>query len=91
MLTQTQQKLYHQDGFVLLPDVFSADRLQPVIEEVNDLVEGLALDLKAQGKLKNLHRDEGFDGRLSAIEADCPGASVSLHTRDILSAEIAKL
>ena len=91
MLTQAQKKQYHQDGFVLLPDIFSADTLQLVIDEVNDLVEDLALDLEARGKLRNLHRDKGFDSRLTAIEADCPGASVRLHTRGILSPEIARL
>lgn len=91
MLNQNQVEQYRDDGFLILADFFSEAELETVETEIDALVETLAVKLDKRGKLKDLHRDKGFRARLTAIEKDCPGASVKLHTQGILSPEVARL
>ncbi len=44
-----------------------------------------------QGKIKDLHENDGFYQRLTAIDAQFPGTCVLLHKRGVLPPEIASL
>ena len=91
MLTKTQIDQYQSEGYLLLTNFFEEAELNAVESDINGLVEELAAKLERRGKLKNTHQDKSFHTRLTALEEDCPGASVKLHTQGILTAEIARL
>ena len=70
---------------------FSEHELAQVQKDLEQLIDDLARKLKAKGKLTNLHTDKDFFTRLTALEEDCPGTSVKLHTQGILTPGIAQL
>lgn len=90
-LTAEQLTQYHEDGFLILKGFFAPEELQPVIEEVNGLVDALANRLYASGKIRNRHEDAGFETRLARLEEEYAGAAVLIHIGGILGPELAAL
>jgi len=91
MLNPQQVDQYQNQGYLILPGFFLSDELNEVESDIAHLVEGLAQKLVARGKFKNLHADKDFLTRLTALEKECPGISVKLHTQGILTRGIARL
>lgn len=91
MLSDQQVQQYHNDGFLLVQNLFPPEELQAVKDEVAQLVDQLARELQAEGRLKNLHEGADFYQRLTLIDQECPGAAVRLHVRGLLTEAIAKL
>jgi hypothetical protein len=56
-LSDTQLRQFQQDGFVIVPDFFSREQLQPVIDWINKLVDELAEKLYAAGKIQSKHAE----------------------------------
>lgn len=90
-LSAPQLAQYHEDGFLILPGFFSEAELQPVIAEVEGLVDRLAERLYAAGKIQNRHADADFRKRLALLEAEYPGAAVLIHIGGILGPALAHL
>ena len=90
-LSTQQLQQYAHDGFLILPEFFSSGEMQPVIEEVDGLVDGLAERFFAAGKIRNRHAEAGFDTRLSLLEREYPGAAVLIHIGGILGPALARL
>src|ERR1051326_2810242 len=90
-LTAEQLAQYHQDGFLILPRFFSEEELQPVIAEVEGLVDRLAERLYAAGKIRNKHAEAGFTTRLALLEKEYPGAAVLIHIGGLLGWALAHL
>jgi len=88
-LSEEQLKQYHADGFLIVHNVFTKQELEPLQAEVDQLVDDLARRLKKAGKITNLHEDKGFYHRLTALEADFPGAAVLIHIGGILKPALA--
>ncbi len=68
--TPQQVSLFHEEGYVIIPDVFDPAELEPLRRELHLEIERKARQLKAEGKLVNLHEGLGFDQRLAAIQRD---------------------
>jgi hypothetical protein len=88
-LTAQQLEQYFEEGFLIVPDLFSEEQMEPVIEEVNGLVEGLANRLYAAGRVRNKHEEAGFATRLALLEEEYPGAAVLIHIGGILGPALA--
>ncbi len=90
-LSDDQLCQYHEDGFLIVRDFFSGERLRPVIEWINGLVDELAERLYAAGKIRDKHAEEGFSTRLTKLEQEFPGAAVLIHIDGILGQPLADL
>ena len=83
-LTPDQLKQYHDDGFLIVRDLFSDDELQPLIDAIDEKVDQLADKLYAGGQIKDRFTNEGFLTRLTKLDKAFPGAAVLVHTSGIL-------
>lgn len=75
-LSAPQLQEYDRDGFLVLPGFFSPLELQPVIAEVEGLVDCLAERLYSAGQIRNRHVDAPFETRLALLEEQHPGAAL---------------
>lgn len=76
-LSDDQLKQYDADGFLIVHNVFKAEELKPLQEEVDGLVDDLAQRLKRAGKITDLHEDQGFYYRLTALDRIFPAPRFS--------------
>jgi hypothetical protein len=90
-LTDAQLCQFQDDGFLIVRDFLSRERLQPVIEWINALVDDLAERLCAAGKIRDKHAGEGFYTRLTKLEEQFPGAAVLIHIHGVLGQPLADL
>jgi ectoine hydroxylase-related dioxygenase (phytanoyl-CoA dioxygenase family) len=91
MLSAAQLERYDRDGFLIVPRLFSCAELQPVMDEIDGLVDDLANRLHAAGKIREQHEREGFYTRLTRLEQEFPGAAVLIHIGGILRPELRAL
>lgn len=91
MLTDAQLRQYRNDGFLILEGIVTDADLQPLIDEIDGMVDELARKLLAAGKVQSLYADDGFERRLTLLERDFPGAAVLIHIRGILEPALAAL
>lgn len=71
-LTPQQVQFFHEEGYLIAPTVFTPAELEPLRRALHQAVNRKARELKADGKLKNLHARLGFDRQLAAIYRDSP-------------------
>jgi hypothetical protein len=90
-LTPAQLRQFHDDGFLIVRDFFTPAELQPLIDEINGIVDDLAQRLHRAGRVRQLYADEGFYTRLTCLEREFPGAAVLVHIRGILGPALANL
>ncbi len=69
-LTPQQVQFFHEEGYLIAPNVFNPSELEPLRKALHQAISKKARELKAAGKLKNLHSRLGFDKRLAAIHRD---------------------
>ncbi len=69
-LTPQQVRFFHEEGYVIVPDVFDPADLEPVRQEMHAEINRKARELQAAGKLDKLHAEAGYDRQLSAIYRD---------------------
>jgi hypothetical protein len=90
-LSQSDVDRYFSDGFLIVEDLFTRAELQPVMDEIDSIVDDLARRLKSAGKITNIHADKGFYERLTALEKDHKGAAVLVHINGWLGPQLARL
>ncbi len=90
-LSKAQVDRYFEDGFLIVEDLFAAAELQPVMDEIDGIVDDLAERLYAAGKITDKHADKGFYTRLTALEHDFKGAAVLVHINGWLGPQLARL
>jgi hypothetical protein len=75
-LTDEQKNFYFENGYLPLERVFDPAELNPLIAELNGVIDGWARRYQAEGKLADLFEDAPFERRLFAIHqsmnGDCP-------------------
>ncbi len=91
LLSSVQLQSFFEDGFVVLPSVFSDTDMQPTIDAVTELVDRLANRLAAAGRIRDTFPSHGFSSRLTKLDEAFPGASVLLHKNGVLPPAIASL
>ncbi len=90
-LPQADVERYFTDGFLIVENLFSRAELQPVMDEIDSIVDDLAGRLKSAGKISNTHADKGFYERLTALEHDHKGTAVLVHINGWLGPRLARL
>lgn len=65
-----QVSFFHEEGYVIVPDVFDPADLEPLRQELHAEIDRKARLLQAEGKLEHLHEELDFDRRLAAIQRD---------------------
>ncbi len=71
-LTPDQIDHFHTEGYLIVPDVFDPVELEPLRQSLHEAIHAKSAELKAAGKLSDLHEDLEFDQRLAAIHRDNP-------------------
>ena len=75
-VTAAQIDQYRSDGFLLVENLFSPQELAPSMADIEDIVDGMAERLHADGRIVNKHREKEIDTRLTAIDSECPNAGL---------------
>lgn len=68
-LSPKQVEHFHEHGYVIAPEIVTDADLQPVIDEINDVVDAKARKLHAEGKIKDLCEGLPFDRRIVELFA----------------------
>ncbi len=71
-LTEAQYRQFHDEGYVVVPDVFLDSDLEPLRQEISKTIDSTVQLLIAEGKLANSHEGEGFYTRLTRLLSDHP-------------------
>lgn len=69
-LSTAQLRFFHEEGYVIVPDVFDPADLEPLRRELATAMDEKIRALHAEGRLTNLHAELDFDHRLAAIYRD---------------------
>jgi phytanoyl-CoA hydroxylase len=90
-LTPEQIAEFHREGYLVVEDLFAADDLQPVIDEINDEIDRRARELVAAGELSRLYAEEGFETRLTRITAETEKLYWSINSGQLSGPAIFRL
>ena len=71
-LTKTQTAQFFDEGYVMVPDLFRPEELEPVRQEIAAIIDVTASRLQAEGKLTDLHAEAPLETRLTLLAADHP-------------------
>jgi ectoine hydroxylase-related dioxygenase (phytanoyl-CoA dioxygenase family) len=77
-LTDSQVRFFHEEGYLILNDVFTRADLQPLRHEFEARIDRKAHQLYEKGQLPNLHASESFDRRLACIYHDSKDAGEAI-------------
>ena len=83
-LEKWQVDQFFEKGYVLVPNFFTHEELDPVKDAIGELVDTLANRLFAGGKIDDKCEKAGFYQRLIQLENQFPGAAVLLHKLGVL-------
>ncbi len=70
-LTREQQNQFEEQGYLVIRGGLADTDLDPVIEEYAAHIDRRARELKAEGKIDDIHEDAPFNQRLSLISKEC--------------------
>ena len=80
-LTQNELALFHRQGYLVKPGLFTAADLKPLQDALTEIVDQGACELHAAGKLTNTHADKPFGQRLSSIYLEDSAAGEAITGR----------
>lgn len=69
-LTPAQIEQFHDQGYVIAPDIFTSADLKPLQDELTAVIDREARRLIDEGRPIQLHADADFEHRLALIAAD---------------------
>ncbi len=72
---------YQTNGYLIAGNVLTNDDLQPVIDEINLMIDARARILYKEGKITDLCEDASFERRIALLHQQCPEIS---HKFDIM-------
>jgi hypothetical protein len=82
-LADAQIRQLLEEGYVMVPDLFTPEELEPLRQEIAGIVDATARRLFAEGKITELHADEPLETRLTRLVADHPALWWNAYRRDI--------
>lgn len=71
-LTEAQVGQFEAEGYVVIPDLFAPEALEPLRQEIAGIIGATAQRLAAEGKITELHAAEPFETRLTRLMDDHP-------------------
>ncbi|MAS36346.1 MAG: hypothetical protein CL610_20240 [Anaerolineaceae bacterium] len=69
-LTEEQINTFHQEGYLVVADLFDDADLQPAIDDLSAEIDRQAQELVATGELSQTYAHEGFETRLTRISTE---------------------
>ena len=69
-LSPQQKKQYDEEGYLLLKNLFTNSELNPLIKEINQAIDEIAISYKKQDKINSLYENDGFERRFNRIVND---------------------
>lgn len=82
-LTVEEIQRWNRDGYVVIRDVLADEDLAPLIRDYKAIVERLAAELFAAGRVSSTYSDLAFDERFAAICAEDPTISLGHLDEDL--------
>ena len=70
MISQSQIEQYNDEGYTIVENVFSAEELNPILDEFEEIVDDYANKAFEAGKITDKHSDKDVFKRLAALEYD---------------------
>ncbi len=70
-LSQAQVEEFRDQGVLIVKDVLNDSDFAPVEAELTEFISRRAIELKAAGKIKELHENAPFDTRIALLFAQC--------------------
>jgi hypothetical protein len=70
-MSAAQVKHFTEEGWVMVPDVYTDADLQPIRDEITDVIDTAARQLLADGKIEQTYADEPFETRLTRLYQEC--------------------
>lgn len=67
-LSDQQVQQYFDDGFLIVEDVLTSDDLQPIMDELDEVVDEWAEKLYRAGKISDRCAGEGLFHRLTKLK-----------------------
>lgn len=80
VMPREQLAQFENEGYVVVEDIFDDARLNAVAEEVTEVIDGLARQLVAEGKLSSTYEEYPFTQRLSKITAETEAVYTSIYS-----------
>ena len=77
-LSDDQLSQFHEQGYLVIQDLFETGDLQPVIDEIDDEVNARANQLAAQGLLSSTFKEYGFERQLAKISQETDKVALSI-------------
>jgi phytanoyl-CoA hydroxylase len=77
-ISKEQKAFFLDQGYLILENILDDKFLSPVINELNHEIDKRAGVLHAEGVLKELYAEEGFETRLAKISSETPRLAVSI-------------
>lgn len=71
-LTPEQVAAFNRDGLLIAPNVLTDADLQPVIDDISQLIDERAKQFKAEGKIEDAFENEPFETRLAKLTKQSP-------------------
>ena len=69
-LSPEQIKFFHEEGYLIVPDVFDPADLDPLRDALHAEIGRKLKEMQAEGKVDDIHEGLDFDHRLAAINSD---------------------
>lgn len=71
-LNSEQIEQFFDEGYLIVPNLFTPTELEPLQEEIDAIVERTSRRLYQEGRISHLHDAEGFETRLARLLSDTP-------------------
>src|SRR5690554_957992 len=83
-LSREQISDFQTNGYVIAENIFSDTDLQPLIDEIEQMIDERARVLYEEGKLLDLHENEPFERRFALLHSQCPEINRSFDIMHLL-------
>lgn len=83
-LSEQEVAFFHEQGYLVLEDVFTDADLAPVIRQINERLSAQAEKAVAEGKLSQTYEAEDFEHRLARINDECPAVASALWNANVV-------
>ena len=90
-ISDQQVQQYFDDGFLIVENLLTTDDLQPVMYELEQVVDEWAEKLYRAGKISHRCAGEDLFHRLTKLEEQWPGAAPLVHNREQVRPALARL
>ena len=71
-MTETQKAQFFETGWAMVPDLFAPEDLEPLRQEIADVIDAVARRLFEEGALADLHESKPLETRLTRLLESCP-------------------